>query len=418
MQKSFFTDSDNIVSFNPEPAITDAFGNFETIVTVPEGTDPTDIMITAETVVNNQALSVTLPTTVSCPEEACILELFGEDTINCNGNVSGNVRCGNEFIPGVEVTLTADPNIVVFNPNPALTGDDGNFFSGVTVPTGTPPTEVEITATATVDGQDLVDTIIVTVSCEADCVLTLTADPLITCEGEISGTLVCNGTPVAGASVEFSNFPAIGTFIPNPAITEADGTFTTTLTIPEGTPLTSTLVTASTTVDGEIVEGSIGIQVECPGPEECPCKFRIGVQGNAAPATVNVTVDGEPSMFNGTINVTAIECFVAAPMCNPAVDNFNVNFGDNGNTINFIQGRRIEIECEGNTFARVRGTANATGNVLPNGVYEVTITLTIGPGNIGNWTVNATDMSGNTFTTAFSAAITPITFIGDCDETP
>ncbi|KAB8135811.1 hypothetical protein F9U64_10905 [Gracilibacillus oryzae] len=239
----------------------------------------------------------------------------------------------------------------------------------------------------------------------------------MTCEGEITGTLTCDGIPQEGVLINFSSFPDTGTFDPDPAITEADGTFTTTLTIPEGTPETAIFVTAQATVGDETVTDTIGIQVDCPG-EECPCKFRIGIQGNRAEAEVDITANGVPSTLSGTINVTAIQCFTAAPMCNPAVDNFNVTFGDNGSTINFTQGRRIEIECIGNTFASVRGTANVSGNVLPEGVYEVTITLTIGPDDIGTWTVDATDTEGNTFTTTFEAEISPPTFIGECDETP
>ena len=67
--------------------------------------------------------------------------------------VSGNISCGNEPIESVEVTFTADPDIVEFDPNPATTRTAGNFFSGVSVSDGTPPTDVEITASATVDGQ-------------------------------------------------------------------------------------------------------------------------------------------------------------------------------------------------------------------------------------------------------------------------
>ncbi|WP_246366971.1 hypothetical protein [Paraliobacillus salinarum] len=409
--------SPNIVSFSPNPTISDAFGNFTSTITVPDGTDPTEVEIIASTMVDDQLLTVSMPTLAQCPIEPCELSLFGPDLIECNNMIAGNVRCGSELIPNVEVTLTANPAFVTFDPNPAYTGENGNYMSAVSIPAGTPPTNVEITASATVNGDLLTTSINVIVSCERDCSLELNADALITCEGIITGSLFCDGMPVEGAFIEFNDFPSVGTFTPNPTITAADGTFSTTLTIPEGTPTLSTTITASTLIDGEIITTSIGVQVECP-EVECPCKFRIGVEGGAAPATVNVTRNGVPAILSGTINVTAIQCFTAAPMCNPAVDNFNVAFGNGGNTINFINGRRIEIECDGNTFASVRGTATATGNYLPNGIYEVIITLTIGAGNIGTWTVDATDMHGNTFSTTFAALINPITFIGDCDERP
>ncbi|MFB1051808.1 hypothetical protein ACEWET_12845 [Paraliobacillus sp. JSM ZJ581] len=409
--------SPNIVSFSPNPTVSDAFGNFTSTITVPAGTDPTEVEIIASTMVDDKLLTVSLPTIAQCPVEPCELTLFGPDVIECNDVISGNVRCGDLFIPNVEVTLTANPAIVTFDPNPVFTDENGNYISAVNVPAGTPPTNVEITASATVDGDLLTTSINVIVSCERDCFLELNADAIISCEGIITGFLICDGIPVDGAIIEFSNFPSIGMFTPNPAITAADGTFSTTLTIPEGTPLLSTTITATTFIDGEIITTSIAVQVECP-EVECPCKFRFGIEGGAAPTTVNITRNGVPSSLSGTINVTAIQCFTDAPMCNPAVDNFNVSFGDDNNTINFINGRRIEIECDGNTFASVRGIATATGNYLPDGIYEVTITLTIGAGNIGSWTVDATDMHGNTFSTSFTAPITPITFIGDCDERP
>lgn len=407
----------NNVTFFPNPVITDAFGEFEANVIVPVGTEPTDIVITASTAVNDQQLSISLPTIVRCLADPCILFLFGPPTIDCMDIVSGRIRCGNTHVPNAEVTLTADPPIVSFDPNPTVTDAEGSYFSGVSVPSGTPPTDVDITASATVDGQLLSETITVNVSCVGDCVLTLEADAVITCEGELTGTLTCNGQPVAGASIEFSIFPDVGTFNPNPTITAGDGTFATTLVIPEGTPLISTVISAMTLLDGETVMMMIGRRVECPAIE-CPCKFRIGVEGGSAPATANITVGGVPSTLTGTINVTAVQCFSAAPMCNPASNNFNVAFGNGGNTINFIAGRRIEIDCEGNTFARVRGVARVAGNVYPEAIFEVTISLTIGAGNIGVWTVDGTDFHGNTFTTTFTAGVTPITFIGDCNERP
>ncbi|MDV2580740.1 hypothetical protein [Alkalibacillus haloalkaliphilus] len=173
---------------------------------------------------------------------------------------------------------------------------------------------------------------------------------------------------------------------------------------------------ATTTVNGETIRAMISVHIECPF-DECPCKYRIGIQGNAAPATVNVTQQGTPSTFQGTINVTAIQCFTASAMCNPAVNNFNIAFGSGGNTINFVMGRRISIQCDGNNFARVHGVANATGNVI-NGIFDVLIELQISPANIGNWTIIASDLHGNSFSTIFSAPVSSATFIGDCSVVP
>lgn len=412
----FFSASSDVVSFTPNPAITDDNGHFTTTIIVSEGTPLTEITVTATATVNGNIILKELPTIIECPAETCVLTLTSFETINCNGLVSGNVRCGNETIEGVEVSLTSDPPILTFVPNPTVTGSLGNYFSGVTVPNNTPPTDVDITATATVNGQNLMETITVNVECIRNCTLTITAAPTITCEGEITGTITCDGNPVEGASIEFSNFPSVGTFTPNPTVSGVDGSFTTTLTIPEGTPLISTAITATATVDSQTLSTTTGVQVECP-EVECPCKFRLGIEGNAAPTIANITQNNIPSELSGTINITAIQCFTASQMCNPAVNNFNIAFGSNGTTINFVHGRRIEIECEDSNYARVRGTAQATGNLF-SGTFEVTIEVSINPSNIGTWTIFATDFIGDTFATTFSAPMNPIAFIGACDEIP
>ncbi|MCZ0703048.1 hypothetical protein J2T56_001236 [Natronobacillus azotifigens] len=408
----------DIVSFSPDPAVTDANGHFTTVVTVPTGTESTDIEINASTTTEGEFVSTTLPTIALCLADPCVLTLFGADNMECNDIISGRVRCNNTFIPDVEVTTTANPAIVTFNPNPAITDELGDYFAGVVIPNGTPPTDVEITTTATVNGETLTETIIVNVSCASACDLTVNADDFITCEGEITGVLTCDGDPVEGAEIEFSTFPTVGTFTPNPATSLADGSFSTTLIVPEETPRLSTVITAMTTVNGQSVSNSVGVHVECLPVDECPCKFRIGISGNAAPASVDIITGGVASTLTGTINVTAVQCFTASASCNPAIDNFNVSFGSGGNTINFITGRRMEIECEGNTFARVRGMARATGNVLPTGIYEVVITCEIGTGGLAVWTVDATDFSGNSFSTSFTANVNPVTFIGDCQDVP
>ncbi|MYL72489.1 hypothetical protein GLW00_16705 [Halobacillus litoralis] len=244
--------------------------------------------------------------------------------------------------------------------------------------------------------------------------LTINVPELITCDAVITGNLSCPvGTPVEGAEVFFSDFPEDVVFYdPNPAISDANGDFSTTVTVLPGTPLTAIDVTATAEALGIFFETHAGTQVECP-EEVCPCKFRIGIQRNRAPAVVKITDNGSSSKLKGNINVSAVQCFTASPMCNPEVDNFNVTFRSRGTTINFIQGRRIEIDCITDKFAMVRGTALATGNLFT-GLFEVKIEVTIGPGNIGTWTIMANDNMGHTFSTTFTARMSPITSIGEC----
>lgn len=155
------------------------------------------------------------------------------------------------------------------------------------------------------------------------------------------------------------------------------------------------------------------------GLRECPCKFRLGIAGNAAPATVIVTSpEGTTTSFTGTINFSAIQCFTGGPNCNPAVNNFEVNFGTTtGQTINLTQGRRGVIFCVGNNEANlIDGTAQGAGNAIPNVEYDVDFSYTI-VGGIATVVITATGEDGTIITTTFTAPVSAQTFIGDCDET-
>lgn len=156
-----------------------------------------------------------------------------------------------------------------------------------------------------------------------------------------------------------------------------------------------------------------------PPNGECPCKFRLGIAGNAADATVTVTnPEGMVTTFMGTINFSAVQCFTGGPNCNPAVDNFRIAFGADGSTINFTQGRRGTIACMDNIVATLQdGTAQATGNVL-DGEFTVDFSYTIDPvTDIATVVITATGEDGTVFQTTFTAAVSPQTFIGDCGDT-
>ncbi|MCA1055917.1 hypothetical protein LCM10_13045 [Rossellomorea aquimaris] len=148
----------------------------------------------------------------------------------------------------------------------------------------------------------------------------------------------------------------------------------------------------------------------------CPCKYRLGIE--ATEATATVVVDGEESMLTESINFSAVQCFTGGPNCNPAVNNFTINFGGRpGSTINFTMGRRGMISCTGNTVATMtNGTARAAGNVLPMGDYTVNFSYTIS-GDTATVVISAFNEDGDSFDTTFEADVTPQTFIGACDET-
>ena len=230
-----FESSSNVVSYTPNPSFTDNNGNFSLTITVQEGTTPTPVTITATTTIDGIVYSSTLGTIVECPAAECSLLLFGPESITCDGFIDGEVFCGDTQIEGAEISFSSIPSILTFDPNPAITGSNGDYFAGIIVPPNTPPTSVDITATTTVNGQVLSETITMTVDCpDVSCQMTLNVPPLIECDGTITGNISCGGLPVEGAEVSFTDFPIIGEFSPNPAISDINGDFSTTLTIPSG----------------------------------------------------------------------------------------------------------------------------------------------------------------------------------------
>ncbi len=73
-------------------------------------------------------------------------------TITCTGVITGTVTCNGELVENSIVSLEATPNIIIFDQNPVFTNSDGEYSVIVTVPPNTPPTQVVITATTTVNG--------------------------------------------------------------------------------------------------------------------------------------------------------------------------------------------------------------------------------------------------------------------------
>ncbi|MGP4069441.1 hypothetical protein [Halobacillus sp. B29] len=411
--------SPDLVLYDMNPVTTDENGYFDVNVEIPEDTEATDVTIMAEAIVRSVVASASTETVVECPEDPCGIDLFAPATITCDDFMDGRVRCNGRLIEGALVTFDSNaPGIVTFEPPQIETDSLGDYFTGVRITNGTAPQTVTLIASTTVEGQMVSDSVDVTVNCPLDaCILTINVPQLIDCMAVITGNISCNGMGIEGAEIFFSDFPEdVVTYEPNPAISDINGDFTTTIMVPEGTSLTDIDVEATTTVQGQMVEANFGTQIICL-PEECPCKFRIRPRGSRTRATVELTQNGMVTFLDGIINLSAIQCFRIVPGCNPDVDDFSVVFRTDQEVIRFVQGRRLDIECESNTFARVHGTATAEGNVL-NGLFDVTIELSITAPDIGVWTVSATDNMGNTFFTSFVQRVSRSTFIGDCDDAP
>ncbi|MBS4179336.1 hypothetical protein [Lederbergia citrea] len=148
----------------------------------------------------------------------------------------------------------------------------------------------------------------------------------------------------------------------------------------------------------------------------CPCKFRLGA--HSANATVIVTSpQGPECRFTGRVNFSAEQCFTGGPNCNPAVNNFNVTFRQNGHTINLTKGRRGIISCFDHTLATlINGTAQGAGNAIPHQEYSVDFSYSI-VGNTATVEISAVGADGTSIEITFTSRVSPRTFIGNCNET-
>ncbi|MDN4526404.1 hypothetical protein [Fictibacillus fluitans] len=407
----FLASSPGLINFAQNPVFTNANGQFTVNVTVPAPTPETPVTVSA-VAVNGTATGVST-TIASCPSSLCVLDIFGPEggTFDCAGPLNGRLVCDGVPVPGVPITITQNPpGTFIIDPSSTFTDSEGNFESGINLAPGTSGTA---TITVLADGFAS-DSITVSGTCTQLCDITATVTPVSACTYTISGFVTCGGVGQEGDVVTFTTFPGMGMSIP-PATTDATGFYSSTFTVPPGTSITSVLVTATTQEGGQTLTTEVGAVVSCPAPTECPCKFQLGVGGFGAPATANVINGGVPSTISGTINVSIVQCYIGGPGCNPAVNNFSITFSGGSFVFNLTQGRRIRFSCNDSISVQFEGTAQATGTSTLQGLFDVFLTATIS-GNTITWTINATNDVGDSFSTTFTSAVTPQTFIGDCSQ--
>lgn len=416
------------VIISPNPAITGADGTYTATILPSVGASEL-ITIQASTIVGGiPTSSPTRNVLVDCECVNPIIQLDNPSPISCSKPITGRVLCEGTPVPNVEVTLSS--SLVEFTPSQVLTDQNGEFQSLATVPFGTDVQEgVPITASAEVNNIPISTTAYVRASCLECANPSLTLVPpgiVVGCDGApINGTLLCDGSPVAGIPVFFTvASPGNNVFVnPNPAITQADGSYTATVQPAVGAVETVT-ITASATVGGQdVTAGPVNVSVDCPfPPEDCPCRFRLNTQGGAQPgAQIRVTQFGNTTDYTGTLNITVVECGEGIQgICNPAVDNFNFVFNaGNGENFQFTQGRRTSITCgAGLTIATVEGVINGRINNGPSRTFEAQVTATLNTvtGQI-TWEIFATDNTTTTFQTLvpFVSQGSPTSFITNCD---
>ncbi|KGP72705.1 hypothetical protein [Pontibacillus yanchengensis] len=412
----------------PNPAITDANGDYSTLLVPYFSADETVTVRTSVTVGGNTAVSDPITLQLDCREcDAPIIELDNPGPISCEATITGRVLCDEAPVPNIVVFLSSTSDILTFQPSLAKTGPDGSFSSEVIVEAGTPVQEgVDYTASATIHGTSVSNTNLVRAGCVTSCTnprLSLDTPEAVGCEGgAVTGRLLCDDGTVPNEPVFFEiDTTSEDVFLDhNPAITKEDGTFSTNLVIGEVGVEETITITASTTVGGETVSaGPNTVEVDCPS-QDCPCKFRLDTQGNPQPgANIRITRFGQQQDVTGTLNITVVQCG-ASPTggCNPAVDNFNFTFNARGDTFQFTRGRRTSISCnEEGTIAKLQGEAHGRINNGPPRTFQVSITATLDAvTDVITWEIFADDLTTTTLETIvpFVAQGSPQTFITSC----
>jgi hypothetical protein len=243
---------------NPNP-VTDSTGRFSTRVTIVPGTPITPgVIITATAQVGTVTISDYIIIRVDCI--VCInpvltLNLI-PDIVGCKGTkLSGKLTCEGAPIAGAAVTFTIQSasNKVIVTPNPAITLADGSYNATLVL---FPDVDeiITITATTMIAGKQVSsETRQVTVRCVKCQDLSLTLSRLkrnrISCRSVITGTLTCDGQPLANRTVTVTGSPILQ-FLPANPITDEDGVFTSVVVVSPGTAFQPASFTASAVVDG------------------------------------------------------------------------------------------------------------------------------------------------------------------------
>ncbi|NDI33152.1 YncE family protein [Chengkuizengella sediminis] len=172
--------------------------------------------------------------------------------------------------------------------------------------------------------------------------ITLNLPQQVTCQGTLTGTVTNNGFPVEGAEVTLtSSEPSDVSFDPNPAITDENGDYTSSMTIAPDTPSTAILVIASTEVDNILISATDFTVGSCPAIMETiyitnqftdnfsaidgETNTRITTEDTQSkPFRVAVTPDGQYAYIT---NLNSASVTVVRVSDNTVIDKVNVQGG-------------------------------------------------------------------------------------------
>jgi hypothetical protein len=260
------------LKFEDDTPVTDSTGRFSTRVTIVPGTPITPgVIITATAQVGTVTLEDEITIRVDCM--VCLNPLLTlnpiPDTVGCRGSqLTGKLTCDGVPIAGALITFTIQSasNKVIAAPNPAITSADGTY-SAVLVLFPDIDEITSITASTKIGGKQVSSiTRQVTVLCVKCKNLSITLSTLkrnrISCRAVISGTLSCDGQPLANRTVSLTGSPILQ-FLPANPLTDDEGVFTSVIAIEPGTSFQPASFTASAAVDGKFDSVTADVTAGC-----------------------------------------------------------------------------------------------------------------------------------------------------------
>ncbi|WP_246206689.1 YncE family protein [Virgibacillus ihumii] len=153
---------------------------------------PKDTSIAA-TISNVDCTAFSISITPVCTNPSITLNI--PEAVTCTGDITGTVTCNDAPVPGTAVT---------FSPNPVVTDENGEFTTAATIPEGTAPTAVSITASTTVNDIPAFETELTTVNCPSCDVLAYVTNAG---EGENTVSFIDTSTNTVINTVTVGNTP-------------------------------------------------------------------------------------------------------------------------------------------------------------------------------------------------------------------
>lgn len=155
------------------------------------------------------------------------IQIFDPGPINCQKEIEGVVSCCGTPIPNITVQLTASTQTIQFEESTTVTNEEGIFTTRLKVKPNTTIRPIKIIATSELNGRQFSNSLLLLAGSHNNQNLNidLNIPHKIIKEGEISGILYNDNTPIKNGTIFLESDHHHILFLPNPVITDEQGNF-------------------------------------------------------------------------------------------------------------------------------------------------------------------------------------------------